>query len=153
MPSSALMLRQRLDNTLGDVLEKAYLEEMSYQRSTQPRSIARMQQEAVTYSRTVRFHEFAVARLGPKCLLSNRNQIAVPLHPRPAKRTSGSKLSSSGPMRWPQGRKSRVRGRQKFLVGTGGRMRCPFARSSGCIHQRGLLCSYLRIQIPHRLAA
>lgn len=43
MKSDALMLRQRLDNTLGYVLEKAYLEGISYQRFARRRSIARMQ--------------------------------------------------------------------------------------------------------------
>lgn len=42
--SDALMLRQRLDNTLGYVLEEAYLEGISYQRFARRRSIARMQQ-------------------------------------------------------------------------------------------------------------
>jgi hypothetical protein len=38
------MLRQRLDNTLGYVLEEAYVEGISYQRFARRRSIARMQQ-------------------------------------------------------------------------------------------------------------
>lgn len=45
MQSDALMLRQRLDNTLGYVLEEAYLEGISYQRFARRRAIARMQQE------------------------------------------------------------------------------------------------------------
>jgi thioredoxin-related protein len=44
MQSDALMLRQRLNNTLGYVLEEAYLEGISYQRFARRRSIARMQQ-------------------------------------------------------------------------------------------------------------
>ena len=44
MRSDALMLRQRLDNTLGYVLEEAYLEGISYQRFARRRSIARMQE-------------------------------------------------------------------------------------------------------------
>lgn len=33
MRSDAIMLRQRLDNTLGYVLEKAYLQGISYERA------------------------------------------------------------------------------------------------------------------------
>jgi hypothetical protein len=36
------MLRQRLDNTLGYVLGKAYLERISYQRFARRRAIQRM---------------------------------------------------------------------------------------------------------------
>jgi hypothetical protein len=39
------MLRQRLNNTLGYVLEKTYMEGISYQRFARRRSIARMQQQ------------------------------------------------------------------------------------------------------------
>lgn len=45
MQSDALMLRQRLDNTLGYVLEEAYLEGISYQRFARRRALARMQQQ------------------------------------------------------------------------------------------------------------
>jgi len=43
MQSDALMLRQRLDNTLGYVLEEAYLEGISYQRFARRRAFAKMQ--------------------------------------------------------------------------------------------------------------
>jgi hypothetical protein len=43
MQSDALMLRQRLDNTLAYVLEKAYTEGISYQRFARRRAIAGMQ--------------------------------------------------------------------------------------------------------------
>ena len=46
MQSDAQMLRQRLDNTLGYVLEKAYLEGISYQRFARRRAIARTQPAA-----------------------------------------------------------------------------------------------------------
>jgi thioredoxin-related protein len=45
LQSDALMLRQRLENTLGYVLERAYEDGISYQRFARRRSIARMQEE------------------------------------------------------------------------------------------------------------
>jgi thioredoxin-related protein len=45
MQSDALMLRQRLNNTLSYVLEKAYTEGISFQRFARRRSIARMLQQ------------------------------------------------------------------------------------------------------------
>lgn len=46
MLSDAMMLRQRLDNTLGYVLEKAYMEGISYQRFARRRALARMASES-----------------------------------------------------------------------------------------------------------
>jgi hypothetical protein len=42
MLTDAMMLRQRFDNTLGYVLEQAYLEGISYQRFARRRAMAKL---------------------------------------------------------------------------------------------------------------